>query len=41
MLVDNATRYPEAAPLKKITTETVPEALLDIYSRVGIPESVD
>ena len=36
MLVDYATRYPEAVPLKKITTE----ALLDINSRVGIPEEV-
>ena len=39
-LVDYATRYPEAVPLKKITTETVAEALLNIYSRVGIPEEV-
>ena len=28
-LVDYATRYPEAVPLKKITTEAVAEALLD------------
>ena len=39
-LVDYATRYPEAVPLKKNTTEAVAEALLDIYSRVGIPEEV-
>ena len=39
-LVDYVTRYPEAVPLKKITTEAVAEALLDIYSRVGIPEEV-
>ena len=39
-LVDYATRYPEAVPLKKITTEAVAEALLDVYSRVGIPEEV-
>ena len=39
-LVDYATRYPEAVPLKKITTEAVAEAPLDIYSRVGIPEEV-
>ena len=39
-LVDYTTRYPEAVPLKKITTEAVAEALLDIYSRVGIPEEV-
>ena len=39
-LVDYATRYPEAVPLKKITTEAIAEALLDIYNRVGIPEEV-
>ena len=39
-LFDYATRYPEAVPLKKITTEAIAEALLDIYSRVGIPEEV-
>ena len=39
-LVDYATRYPEAVPLKKITTEAVAEALLDIYNRVGTPEEV-
>ena len=37
-LVDYATRYPEAVPLKNIDTETVAEAVLDLYSRVGIPE---
>ena len=39
-LVDYATRYPEAVPLKNIDTETVAEALLDMYSRLGIPEEV-
>ena len=39
-LVDYATRYPEAVPLNKITTEAISEALLDIYSRVGISEEV-
>ena len=33
-LVDYATRYPEAVSLKNIETETVAEALLDMYSRV-------
>ena len=33
-------RYPEAVPLKKITTEAEAKVLLDIYSRVGIPEEV-
>ena len=39
-LVDYKARYPEAVPLKKISTEAVAEALLDIYSREGIPEEV-
>ena len=39
-LVDYATRYPEAIPLKTIETERVAEALLDIFSRVGIPQEM-
>ena len=39
-LVDYATRYPEAVPLKNIDTETVAEALLDMYSWVVVPEEV-
>ena len=39
-LVDYATIYPEAVPLKRIDAETVTEALVDIYSRLGIPEEV-
>ena len=39
-VVDYATRYPEAVPLKKIDSETVTEALVDIYSRMGIPREV-
>ena len=39
-LVNYATRYPEAVPLKRIDAETVAEALVDIYSRLGIPEEV-
>ena len=38
-LVDQATRHPEAVPLKKITTEAIAEALLGIYSRV-IPKEL-
>ena len=40
MLVDYATCYPDAIPLKSITTETVAEALVDMYSRLGIPEVI-
>ena len=39
-LVDYATRYPEAVPLNNIDRETVAEALLDMYSWVGVPEEV-
>ena len=39
-LVNYATRYPEAVPLKNIVTEAVAEALLDMYSRVGVPEEI-
>lgn len=39
-LVDFSTRYPEAVPLKNIDTETVAEALVDIFSRLGIPEEI-
>ena len=39
-LVDYATRYPEAVLLKRINTETVAEALVDIYRRLGVPEEI-
>ena len=39
-LVDFSTRLPEAVPLKKIDTETVAEALVDIFSRLGVPEEI-
>ena len=39
-LVDYATRYPEAITLKRIDTPIVAEALVDIFSRLGIPEEI-
>ena len=39
-LIDYATRYPEAVALPDIRTETIAEALIEIYSRLGIPEEV-
>ena len=39
-LVDFSTRHPEAVPLKNIHTETVAEALVDIFSRLGVPEEI-
>jgi transposase InsO family protein len=40
VMIDYATRYPEAVALKKITAETVAEALWDMWSRLGIPREV-
>ena len=39
-LMDYTMHYPEAVPLKKIDTKTVAEALVDIFSRLGIPEEI-
>ena len=39
-IVDFATRYPEAIPLKSITTIEVAEALFNTYTRVGFPSEV-
>ena len=39
-IIDYATRYCEALPLKTITTVEVAEALLQVYSRVGVPLEV-
>jgi len=37
-LVDNATRYPEAIPLKHFDTASVADALMSIFSRLGVPK---
>ena len=39
-LIDYATRYPEAIALKKIETTDVAEALISIFSRVGLPREI-
>ena len=39
-LVDCATRYPEAIPMKRIETTDVAEELVSIFSRVGVPEEM-
>ena len=39
-IIDYATRYPEAVPLRNVDTITVAESLVDIYARVGIPAEV-
>ncbi|XP_057183752.1 uncharacterized protein LOC130550329 [Triplophysa rosa] len=40
VLVDYATRYPEAVPLCSISAKSVAEALFRIISRVGIPREI-
>ena len=39
-LVDYVTKYPEAIALKRIDTPTVAEALVDMFSQLGIPEEI-
>ena len=39
-LVDFATRFPEAIPLKRIETVDVAEAMMAIFSRVGVPREI-
>jgi len=38
--IDMCTRFSEAIPLKDISTSTVAEALLEIFSRVGLPYKI-
>ena len=40
VMVDFATRYPEAVPLRRITAEAVAEAAFVMWTRTGIPASV-
>ncbi len=40
VVCDYATRYPEAIALKHIDTETIAEELVEIFSRVGIPQEI-
>lgn len=35
-----ASKYPEAIPLKDVRAETVAEAMVDIFSRTGIPQKM-
>ena len=38
--IDLASRYPEATPLRAATAEDVAEALLEIFSRHGLPRTI-
>ena len=35
-----ASKYPEAIPLKKVDAPTVAEAMLEIFSRIGVPSEI-
>ena len=39
-MMDYATRYPEAVPLKDIQAETIAEALVNMSTRVGVPKEI-
>ena len=39
-LIDYATRFPEAVPLKKIDSITIAESLVELFARVGIPKEI-
>uniref|UniRef100_A0A9J8ATQ4 Gypsy retrotransposon integrase-like protein 1 n=1 Tax=Cyprinus carpio carpio TaxID=630221 RepID=A0A9J8ATQ4_CYPCA len=40
VIVDYATRYPEAIPLRKATTKAIAQELFTLFSRVGIPSQI-
>ena len=40
VICDYATRYPEAIPLHSTDTSHIAEALMDVFSRVGIPSEI-
>ncbi|KAK7109283.1 hypothetical protein V1264_013350 [Littorina saxatilis] len=40
VMMDYATRYPEATPLKNIRAETVANALWEMWTRLGIPDEI-
>lgn len=40
VISDYATRYPEAFPLRTITTPKIIHALVQLFSRVGIPDEI-
>lgn len=39
-VVDFGTRWPEAIPLQTITTEAVADAIMSVFTRLGIPKTI-
>ena len=40
VVVDYATKWPEAFPLKNMTSETVVNSLIDLTARMGVPKEI-
>lgn len=40
VVVDYATRYPEAIPLRSANTKSIARELLQMFSRVGLPREI-
>ena len=40
VLMDYATKWPEAFPLRNILTETIVEHLIEVITRLGVPSEV-
>ena len=40
VIMDYATKWPEAFPLRNITSETIIECLIEVTSRLGVPKEV-
>ncbi|XP_078515987.1 uncharacterized protein LOC144781172 [Lissotriton helveticus] len=40
VIVDYATRFPEALPLRQPTTQNIAKALVSVFSRVGFPREI-
>ncbi|KAG6939886.1 hypothetical protein G0U57_020768, partial [Chelydra serpentina] len=40
VVLDYATRYPEAVPLRNAMSKTIAKELVQIFSRVGIPKEI-
>ena len=40
VVCDDATRFPEAIPLKSIDAAQVAEELLQLFARVGVPDKI-
>ena len=40
VVMDYATKWPEAVALKSVDSETIARTLVDVFSRIGIPKEI-